>query len=138
MKWLFVILVLTVTSFSQVLIDHNCVNLTKIPLASLQKAKDDLHIGYGHTSHGSQLTTGMTGLVDFINGGGLGLHYETDFFAWNNGGNDGALDLHDGAMAGDAGYYPQWVERTVTYLGEPDNAGHGVNNPDVNVIIWSW
>jgi hypothetical protein len=84
-------------------------------------AKDNLHIAYSHTSHGSQLTDGMSGLVSF----------KGTSFSWNNGGTDGALDLHDYAMSGDLGNPDRtsWALLTRTYLAE---------NPDVNVIIWSW
>ena len=112
-----------------VIVDHRHTDITQIPQTALEQAKANLHIAYGHTSHGSQLTTGMTGLVAFANGGGLGLTLPTDTFAWDNGGSDGALDLHDYAMSGDVGYYPQWVNNTRTYLDA---------NSDVNVIIWSW
>ncbi len=114
-----------------IIINHNHTDITALSEAAINKAKADLHIAYGHTSHGSQLTTGMTGLVDFANGGGLGLSFDTDFFDWNNGGSGGALDLHDYAMGGDCGYYPAWVNNTIAYL--EDEA-----NDDVNVIIWSW
>ena len=50
-----------------VLIDHNCTDITAIPRAAIEQAKAGLHIAYGHTSHGSQLTTGMTGLVNVAN-----------------------------------------------------------------------
>jgi hypothetical protein len=73
----------------------------------------------------------MTCLVNFANNGGLGLSLPTDIFAWNNGGAGGALDLHDSAMAGDVGCFPQWVNATREYLDDPANS-------DVNVIIWSW
>ena len=112
-------------------IDHTCTDITLIPQSAIQQAKDTLHIAYGHTSHGSQLTTGMTGLVGFANGGGLDLSLPYNFFLWNNGGTDDALDLHDYAMSGDVGYYPQWVNETRTYLNNSANS-------DVNVIIWSW
>jgi uncharacterized repeat protein (TIGR01451 family) len=47
--------------------------------------------------------------------------------------------LDDYAMGGDVGYYPQWVDNTIAYLGPPDpSTGRGTNHPDVNVIIWSW
>jgi len=103
-------------------IDHDGTDITLIPEEAIEQAKETLHIACGHTSHGSQLTTGMTGLVDFTNGGGLGLSLPEDIFAWNNGGANGALDV---------GYYPDWVNNTRNYLDDPDNA-------DVNVIIWSW
>jgi hypothetical protein len=114
------------------IIDHNHTDITLIPQSAIESAKNNLHIAYGHTSHGSQLTTGMNGLVAFANGGGLGLSLPEDIFAWNNGGNGGALDLHDYAMGGgDVEDYPQWVDNTRAYLDNPDNA-------DVNVIVWSW
>ena len=113
-----------------IIVDHRCTDITALSEAAINQAKANLHIAYGHTSHGSQLTTGMTGLVGFANGG-QGLSLPADIFAWNNGGTGGALDLHDYAMGGDVGYYPQWVNNTRTYLDNPANA-------DVNVIIWSW
>ena len=112
-------------------IDHRHTDITLIPQTAIEQAKATLHIAYGHTSHGSQLTTGMTGLVAFANNHGLGLSLPDDIFAWNNGGTGGALDLHDDALGGDVGYYPQWVNNTRAYLDDPAHA-------DVNVIIWSW
>ncbi len=127
---IFLFICTTGTAFAYI-VDHTSTDITQIPESAINTAKSDLHIAYGHTSHGSQLTTGMTGLVDFANGGGLGLTLPHDIFAYNNGGAGGALDLHDYAMSGDCGYYPQWVNNTRTYLEDPDNS-------DVNVIIWSW
>ena len=125
-------------AFSQgTIVDHTCTDITEIPQAAIEQARAMLHIGYGHTSHGSQLTDGMTGLVAFANGGGLGLTLPDDIFAWNNGGTGGALDLEEGDGYGtgwldhDCGYYPAWVTETEEYLDDPSHA-------DVNVIIWSW
>ena len=121
------------------IIDHTSTDITAVPQTWIEEAKRMLHIAYGHTSHGSQLVTGMTGLVGFANGGGLGLALPEDIFAWNEGGTGGALDLDDYAMGGDVGYYPQWVDNTRSYLGDPDpDTGRGQNHPDVNVIMWSW
>ena len=103
------------------MVDHSATGLSAIPSEWITKAKSDLHIAYGHTSHGSQVTSGMTGLVSF----------KGNAYAWNNGGTGGALDLHDYAMPGDLGNpnYTQWEAETRTYLAA---------NSDVNVIIWSW
>ena len=103
------------------IVGHECTDLSSIPDEWIEKAKANLHIAYGHTSHGSQLTSGMTGLVDF----------KGDKYAWNNGGSGGALDLHDYAMSGDLGNPDRtsWEQETRNYLED---------NPDVNVIIWSW
>ena len=131
---LFSILSTTVVSAAPLVINHeqgNSAYFTTITQSEIQLAKDTLHIAYGHTSHGSQVTSGMNGLVDFINGGGLGMSRPTDFYDWNNGGSGGDLDLHDYFASGDCGYYPQWVDGTESYLDNDDNS-------DVNVIIWSW
>mgnify|MGYP001127564262 FL=1 len=103
------------------IIDHSCTKLAAIPSEWIEEAKSNLHIAYGHTSHGSQLTEGMSGLVSF----------KGPTFSWNSGGTGGSLDLHDYAMSGDLGNPDRtsWAERTRTYLAA---------NPDVNVIIWSW
>ena len=117
---------------SPLLIDHNDVDIAALSSNQINRAKAVLHIGYGHTSHGSQLTTGMSGLVGFANGGGLGMTHTNDIFAFNNGGAGGALDLQEGGgLNGDCGYYPQWYNNTVNYLDDPSHA-------DVNVVIWSW
>lgn len=108
-----------------IVVDHNCTDLTQVPAQWIQAAKSQLHIAYGHTSHGSQVTTGMTGLISFTGGCG------GPQFDWNHGGTGGALDLHDYAMGGDVGYYPDWVNNTNSYLQDPNHAG-------VNVIMWSW
>jgi hypothetical protein len=113
------------------IIDHTCIDITAFPLGAILQAKATLHIAYGHTSHGSQITSGMSGLVRFANGGGKGLSMPKDIFDWNHGGSDGALDLHDYGLGGDVGYYPQWVDETRRYLSNPLNA-------NVNVIMWSW
>ena len=112
-------------------VDHRDVDITRLTEAQIQRAKDVLHIAYGHTSHGSQLTDGMSGLVGFANGGGKGLALPQDVFAWNYGGHEGALDLRDGVLCNDVGYYPDWVLCTSNYLNDAANA-------DVNVVIWSW
>ena len=114
-----------------IIIDHTCTDITKIPQAAIERAKARLHIAYGHSTHGNQLTAGMTGLVAFANSGGLGLALPEDIFAWNDGGADGALDLRDGAMGGSMGDYPRWVINTRNYLDNPANK-------KVNVVIWSW
>ena len=98
-------------------VDHNNTNMMALSEEAIHLAKSNLHIAYGHTSHGSQLTSGMSGLVQFANNGGLGLSLPEDIFAWNNGGTDGALDLEEGDGYGngwldhDAGYYPNWITR---------------------------
>ena len=130
-----------------IIVDHTCTDITAIPRSWIEEAKETLHIGYGHTSHGSQLTDGMTALVDFANGGGLGLSLPDDIFQFGSTGSGGGAYLHlfegDGYGSGDldhdCGYYPHWVEETRAYLGTPDPvSGRGQSHPEMNVIIWSW
>lgn len=120
--------------------DHTIMNMLRlgtIPESAITSAKSQLHIGYGHTSHGSQITDGMTGLVAFANGGGLGFTYSQNLFAWNGGGTDGDLDLQEGSnysegpLSLDCGYYPEWVNETRDFLNDPANS-------DINVIMWAW
>ncbi len=120
-------------SAAALVIDHNFTKLYAYTQSQYQLAKDTLHIAYGHTSHGSQVTTGMSSMVGFINGGGLGMSMPTNFFSYNNGGSGGALDLHDYFKDGDLGAPDRttWAVRTRDYLNDPVNS-------DTNVVMWSW
>ncbi len=115
------------------IIDHNDTDITKLTAAQINLAKANLHIAYGHTSHGSQLVSGMQGLVKFANDGGRGLKLPGDIFRFAKGGPGGALDLRDRAMPGDLGHNGDigWAQKTRAYLNRPANKA-------VNVIIWSW
>ncbi len=102
-----------------VTIDHTWAKLAPIPATYITQAKNTLHIAYGHTSHGSQLVDGMSGLRA----------WKGSLYAFNEGA--GSLDIRDSPWCGycDLGYYPDWVNYTRDYL----NA-----HPEINVIIWSW
>jgi hypothetical protein len=114
-----------------VIVDHQSAQkFSSIPQFWIQEAKSSLHIAYQHTSHGSQLVTGMR-ILDQLMG-------QKGIFTVNNGGLDGALDVHDCGIssyysegATDLGYYPNWVIATRNYLNAPENK-------DINVIMWSW
>ena len=113
-----------------VIVDHRHTDLAEVPLEWIQAAKRDLHIAYGHTSHGSQITTGMAGLTTFA-----GAPHGGATYAWNDGGTGGALDLADTPFSGAADLgnpdLTAWASATRRYL----NAGA---NADVNVVMWSW
>ena len=42
-----------------IIIDHNCIDLSAIPPAWISAAQEQIKLHYGHTSHGSQLITGL-------------------------------------------------------------------------------
>ncbi len=106
-----------------VVADHTSTDLAKIPEKWIRKAKKDLHIAYGHTSHGSQLVTGMEGLARF----------KGDLYAFRKDGGRQVLDFRDRVMRGanDLGNPNReaWAEATKTYLRAHE---------DTNVVIWSW
>lgn len=116
-------------STESIIVDHtSAANFEDIPEEWIEKAKTDLHIAYGHTSHGSQLITGMNMLVS----------EKGALYSWNNGGVNGSLDIRDYAgnfgslgIANDLGNpnYTAWETATRIYLN---------SNPDINVIIWAW
>lgn len=114
--------------FSQaIIIDHHSAKLTPISESAINQAKQNLHIAYGHTSHGSQLITGMSALVGQTNLVG----YKGDIYEWNEGGTGGALDIDDYFGSGDLGHNGDttWAPPTRTYLSD---------NTDVNVVMYSW
>jgi hypothetical protein len=109
-----------------IIINHTSTNLSLVPESAIERAKKTLHVAYGHTSHGSQITNGMSGLSQFA-----GAPHNSSLYTWNDGGREGALDLRDSAISGDLGSPDRtsWADRTRTYL----NA-----NRDVNAVMWSW
>jgi len=106
-------------AFSQaIIIDHDCTDLSKIPEAYINSARSSYKISYGHTSHGSQLVSGMGNIED---------QYPT-LYTYNEDGSGGALSLHDYEPDGDLG--GTWYNKTRTLLNTAGN--------DRNMIMWSW
>lgn len=109
------------------IIDHTCTDLGKIPVSYIQTAKQNLRIGYGHTSHGSQLVTGLEALeslgsdfyftkTNYVSQPGVFLN---DYW----GDAAGVQDLgSDGSLA--------WRDATIQLLN--------LSNNDRNVVMWSW
>ncbi|MBN1126184.1 MAG: hypothetical protein JXA82_14340 [Sedimentisphaerales bacterium] len=117
-----------------ILIDHTAFTLFQgIPDYWIEQIRSNLRIAYQHTSHGSQLITGMNALERFPAFG--------DRFEWSDSGAAGALDLDDEGIPGipdlsqgdyidEHGVTP-WVTATRNLLDDPANS-------HVNVIVWSW
>jgi hypothetical protein len=136
--WCFGIFIPAWNAFADpIIIDHRHTDINRVPRTAIEQAKNTLHIAYGHTSHGSQLVTGIRALANFADAGLFGTSFPAGTFAFNNGGTSGALDFEEGSgynegwLERDCGYYPDWVEETRAYL---DDSSHA----DVNVIMWSW
>ena len=131
MKKIFYIILFSIVCISytvaqtSIIANHNSAKLSIIPTNWIDSAKAKLHIAYGHTSHGSQLITGMEGLEN----------WKGSQYAFNEGGSNVALDINDYAFSGasDLGNpdFTAWESATRSYL---NNSSHS----DVNVVIWSW
>ncbi len=115
-------------------IDHRHTQVSQIPESVITQIKANLHIAYQHTSHGSQLITGMEALANFPAFG--------ERYAWDDSGaNANALDLDDYGIDGcpdlsqgdseDANGDTPWVIATRALLDDSANA-------HINVVVWSW
>ncbi len=131
---LFLIIVFISPASNAFVIDHTCTNISRIPETAVTQAKESLHVVYQHTSHGSQLVTGLNALKYYPPFGTV--------YDWDDAGlREGALDLDDYGIPGcadlskgdtiDANGVTPWVTATRNLL---DNTA----NNHVNVVIWSW
>lgn len=131
-----IILLIALISTSQsIIINHENAFLEPIPEWAIKSASDSLHIAYGHTSHGSQITHGMKSLSQQTT---KLIGYKGDFYCWENYyevyGENPCLDLHDKFVSGDLGHNGDttWAVNTRNYLLNEDRAA------DINVVMWSW
>ena len=109
--------------------------LRNIPEEYINAARENLHVAYQHTSHGTHVAYGMFGLPDYRDGD------ETRFAISNNDLQAGKLDFRDYALAShaepgvDAADLSRdetaFIQATRNYLDDPDNAV-------INVVMWSW
>jgi hypothetical protein len=125
---LLVLVALPLYSQTAIVVNHLCTNPDSIPPAYLDSVRARFRIGYGHTSHGSQLITGWEALRAFPGG-------KFTFTATSSGLNRGTF-LNDywpspagGADLGASGDLT-WRNATRTMLNLATN--------DRNVVVWSW
>jgi hypothetical protein len=110
----------------EIIINHNCTDLSTIPENRIDSAKIKLKVTYQHTSHGSQLVSGIKAIRSVY--GGVyeytsSSHGLVPGVFLNDYGMPGAGDLgHNGDLA--------WRDATIEILDDPDC--------DRNVVIWSW
>ncbi len=105
-----------------IIADHTCIRITSVPVTWIEQAKQQFRIAYGHTSHGSQIVSGMSVLQA----------QEGSTYAFNRDGDGGALSLHDRVPSGDLGHRGDltWEAATRALLNRGDC--------DRNMIMWSW
>jgi len=135
---LFGITFLAITNQAQAgfVVDHTNTNLADIPDVWITQAKQDIHGAYNHTSHGSQLITGLNALENYTS---FGNKYSwtdtttgtTDSLSLDNYGMPSPPDLSQGDGDSDGDGIANWAETTYDYLEDS-------NHDNVNVIMWSW
>jgi hypothetical protein len=105
-----------------IMIDHTCTDLSRVPDTWIKAAKAQFKVSYGHTSHGSQIISGM----NLIKRGPGSLYW------FDHNGTAGGLSLHDRTPSGDLGNPDRATSEILTrkMLEAPGN--------DRNLVIWSW
>jgi len=112
-----------------IIIDHNCVYLSKVPLNWIDSVKTNLKFHFAHTSHGGEILLGMDIIRD-----------DDPFYAYAY--QNGVLPDVQGALCifnGQEGYTyitPDlyWQTSSGTNLTR-DVLNH---NPEINVSMWTW
>ena len=117
-------------------VGHTNTALSDIPDNWIVQAKSDLHIAYNHTSHGSQLITGMNALENFPSFGNKYAWSDTSqgdaqSLSLDDRGIPGIADLSQGDGDSDGDGVANWAEDTYDFLNDS-------NNNHINVIMWSW
>ena len=109
-----------------IIIGHNQAHLEdlkSIPLEWIDSAKANIRLAYFHTSHGSQINSGLTPLDAFMGGNGVYLRGE--------GGGPGILYFDDNYGPDLSNREGTFDDETRSFLDDPANAS-------VNLIMWSW
>ncbi len=122
------------------IIDHTCTDLSRVPDSWINTAKENLRVGYGHTSHGSQPVSGImasSGNQTAVqSSGGHIFSYRTIPFTYSGWGLERGVFLNDlwgnAGGADDLGCCGEtsWRDATEDMLAMSGN--------DRNVVIWSW
>ncbi len=109
--------------------------LRGIPESAITTAKENLRIAYFHSSHGSRIISGMTGLLNYKSGDGTKWAFTTDGSI-----QTGSLSIDDNHAGGndlsakdtiESNGHTQWYNECKAYLNNPSNS-------HINVIMWSW
>ncbi len=102
---------------SPLIVNHNHTSLASVSEDAINTAKATFKIAYGHTSHGSQITSGMSILKT-----------QEAVYGYNSSGTNGALYFNEGLLSGDLG--GDWESQTRDLLN--------TNTNDINLVMWSW
>lgn len=109
--------------------------LRNIPDKYIDLARQNLHIAYQHTSHGTHVTYGLYGLQDYKDGD------ELKFAVTENNSKDNKLDLRDYEMknyAADGDDASDLSHNETAFIQATRNYLDDVDNNEINVVMWAW
>jgi hypothetical protein len=141
-KWSLIVLVLfsfNLVYAAPIIADHNAAISFfngEVPEEWVTEAKTNLKVIYEHTSHGTQIVSGMEDLDVFMGNTGLYDFNENTRYDFPEGGYfwDEFMSFYDGSTTPRYDLSTQeetWDVETRRFLDDPANI-------DTNVVMWSW
>jgi len=121
-------------------IDHHCTDLSLVPEYWIRQARSTIKLTYGHTSHGSQVVTGMEALLDSFP---VYQFFNDHAYYRYGGGNpqapDTVMSFWDYVPGGDLGNpnWTAWAGLTDTMLSNA-NGAYTIYPHLRNLVVWSW
>lgn len=111
------------------IIDHACIDLGLIPSGFIEDAQDNVKIHYAHTSHGGQITEGLS-LIEAANA-----TFDVSVASLSLPTDAGALCIYDG-NAPHTYITPDLYWQGASATAITQNTIN--NNPTLTVSLWSW
>ncbi|MBD3341453.1 MAG: hypothetical protein GF353_20280 [Candidatus Lokiarchaeota archaeon] len=114
---------------TSLIIDHTCLKLNQIPDSVIDTIQSDVKLHYAHTSHGGQITTGLSRVESADS------KYDHSRAASSLPNTEGALCIFDGQ---ESDTYISPDECWETAGGVQDTRDVINNNPTITVSMWCW
>jgi hypothetical protein len=112
-----------------IIIDHTCTQISRIPWNWIDSVKQNMRLHFAHTSHGSQLITGLTMLEENV----PEYRYGRANMALPDYSN--SFNIFDG-QEDDTKIQPEEYWSTPEGRQKTSDVLH--HNPEINVSMWSW
>ena len=116
-------------STTSLIIDHTCTELSSIPVAWIDSIQANLRLHYAHTSHGGQLTTGLSRIEN------SSAVYNIAIGSRHLPSEPGAFCIFDGQEF-ESYITPDLYWKTSAGMNKTRNVLN--NNPTINLSMWSW
>lgn len=129
------------TAWSQgLIIGHHCTDISQVPPAFIDSARAKFNCTYGHTSHGSQIVTGMQ-ILENMDPALFNFASDRNYYRYGSGAPlpDTVLSFWDYVPDGDLGNpnYSTWATRTDVMLSNSDGT-YTIFPHQRNFVMWSW